>query len=49
MKQKNVKTISDPAESTDKISQNLKNNPLSGETVPLRKYFLATFLYEYIK
>jgi hypothetical protein len=27
-------TISSPAESTDLLSQNLKYDPLSGETVP---------------
>jgi hypothetical protein len=34
MKEKDVKTISTPAESTDLISQDLKYDPLSGETVP---------------
>jgi hypothetical protein len=34
MKEKDVKTISSPAESTDLIPQNLKYNPISGETVP---------------
>jgi hypothetical protein len=35
MKEKNFKTISGPAESTNLIFQKLKCNPISGGTVPL--------------
>jgi hypothetical protein len=34
---KYVKTKSGTAESTDLISKNLKYNPISGDTVPLKR------------
>jgi hypothetical protein len=43
-KQENFKTISGPAESTNLNFQNQKYNPLSGETVPLRRRQISTYI-----